>query len=120
MLRVLSTRITQLSDSVEFLFNSLQQVVDDNDASTREQFSTISKYIRFEDGNIILGNSSSELVLKQQNDRISFIDGGLEVAYFSNKRIVVTDAKFLKALQIGNFAFVPRQNGNLSFVKVGD
>lgn len=116
---LISTRITQLSDSIEFLFNSLQQTVDANDASTREQFSTISKYIRFEDGNIILGNSGSELILKQQNDRISFIDGGAEVAYFSNKRIVVTDAKFLTTLQIGNFAFVPRQNGNLSFVKVG-
>ncbi|MGN0518131.1 MAG: phage tail spike protein [Acutalibacteraceae bacterium] len=116
---IISTRITQLSDSIEIMFNNLQQTVDDNDASTREQFSTASKYIRFENGNIILGVNENELILKQQNDRISFLDSGVEVAYFSNKRLVVTDAEFFKSLQIGNFAFIPRKNGNLSFVKVG-
>lgn len=116
--KLISTKITQLSDRVEFLFTDIQQTVDENDASAREQFATISKYIRFENGNIILGNNENELILKQQNDRISFIDGGAEVAYFSNKKLIVTDAHFLNMVQVGNFALIPRENNNLSFVKV--
>ena len=41
-----------------------------NNADTR--FQEISKYIRFVDGNIVLGEAGSELILKIANDRISF------------------------------------------------
>ena len=115
----ISTSMTQLADSFNFLFTELQTVVDANDAEAREQLATIQKYIRFEDGNIILGESGNEITLRIENDRISFLDDGAEVAYFSNKRLVVLDGHFLHSLQIGNFALIPRGNGNLSLMKVG-
>jgi hypothetical protein len=115
----ISTSMTQLADSFEFLFTEMQTTVDANDAEAREQFAEIKKYIRFEDGNIILGETGSELTLRIENDRISFLDDGAEVAYLSNKRLVVLDGHFLHSLQIGNFAFLPRENGNLSLMKVG-
>lgn len=116
---LVSTRFSQLSDSFTFQFDTIQAFVDANDADAREQFSRLSSYIRFEDGHIYIGEEGSELELVQQPDRISFMDDGAEVAYLSNKRLVVTDAQFLQSLQIGSFAFVPRANGNLSLVKVG-
>ena len=115
-----STIMEQLSDSFEFQFNQLQATVDANDAEARTQFETISSYIRFEDGNIILGEAGNELVLRIENDRIIFLDDGAEVAYLSNKRLYVTDGHFIQSLQVGSFAFVPRANGNLSIMKVGE
>lgn len=115
----ISTSMTQLSDSFNFLFTELQTIVDANDAEAREQLTTIQKYIRFENGNIVLGESGNELTLRIENDRISFLDDGAEVAYLSNKRLVVLDGQFLHSLQIGNFAYLPRENGNLSLTKVG-
>ena len=115
---LVETSMTQLSDSFNFLFTTMQATVDENDAEARTQFETIEKYIRFEDGNIILGEAGNELVLNIQNDRISFLDDGAEVAYLSNKRLYVTDGHFLQSLQVGAFAFVPRANGNLSLMKV--
>lgn len=117
---MISTSMSQLSDSFEFLFTELSTKVDENDADAREQFSEIQKYIRFVDGDIILGETGNEITLRIENDRIAFLDGGAEVAYFSNKQLVVLDANFLNSLRIGNFAWVPRNNGNLSLVKVGD
>lgn len=116
---LISSRITQLSDSITFEFDQLRATVDSNDSESREQFEEIHKYIRFDNGDIVLGESGNEITLRIENDRISFLDGGAEVAYFSNKQLVVTDANFLHSLQIGSFAFVPRENGNLSLVKVG-
>lgn len=116
----ISTTMTQLSDSFEFLFSQLETKVDENDAEARTQFTEIQKYIRFEDGNILLGESGNEITLRIENDRISFLDAGAEVAYFSNKLLTVLDGSFLNSLQIGSFAFVPRGNGNLSLLKVGD
>lgn len=115
----ISTTMTQLSDSFNFLFTELQTVVDTNDDAARAQFTEIYKYIRFEDGNIILGESGNEITLRIENDRISFLDDGAEVAYFSNKHLVVIDGNFLNSLQIGAFSFLPRANGNLSLTKVG-
>lgn len=53
-------------------------------------------------------------------EKVSFWQGGREAAYLSNKRLYVLDAEFLKSVQIGKFAFIPRANGNLSFMKVVD
>jgi len=115
---LISTKITQLSDSVNILFTNLQTTVDSNDADAQTQFQTISKYIRFVDGDIVLGEEGNTITLRIENDRLSFLDGGAEVAYFSNKKLVVLDANFLNSLQIGSFAFIPRKNGNLSLIKV--
>ena len=114
------TTLTQLADSFNFEFESLKATVDENDAEAREQFEAIHKYIRFVDGNILLGEDGNELTLRIENDRISFLDTGAEVAYFSNKQLYVLDGHFINSMRIGKFAFLPRENGNLSLVKVGD
>lgn len=116
----IATSMTQLSDSFTFLFESLQAVVDENDADARTRFETIQNYIRFEDGNIILGQSGNELILRIENDRISFLDGGAEVAYFSNQQLYVLDGHFLHSLRVGSLAILPRENGNTSIVRLGD
>ncbi len=115
----ITTTMTQLSDSFEFLFTELRTHVDANDADAREQLREIKKYVRFEDGNIILGEAGNEITLRIENDRIVFLDDGAEVAYFTNKQLTVKDASFLNSMRIGAFAFIPRDNGNLSLVKVG-
>ena len=116
----ISTTLTQLSDSFTFEFENLKATVDENDAEAREQFETIHKYIRFIDGSILLGEDGNELTLRIENDRISFLDGGAEVAYFSNRQLYVLDGHFLNSMRVGKFSFLPRENGNLSLVKVGE
>ena len=115
----ISSSMTQLADSFTFNFNTLQQVVSDNDTYARDRFLEINKYIRFENGDIILGEEGNAIILRLENDRIRFLDGGAEVAYISDKQLYITDAHFLHSLQLGSFAFLPRENGNLSLVKVG-
>lgn len=115
---IVATRFEQYKDSFNFLFEELEKVVDANDASARERFALIEKYIRFVDGNIILGESGNDIELHIENDVIRFLDDGAEVAYLSNKKLVVTDAEFLHSLIVGNIGIVPRQNGNTSIVRI--
>lgn len=117
---MISTSIQQLSDSITITFTELQQVVDENADAADQRFQEVYSWIRMEDGDIILGETGNELVLRIQNDRISFLDQGAEVAYISNKQLFITDANFLNSLQIGKFKWLPRENGNLSLVRVGD
>ena len=112
------TLYTQLKDSFEFAFTTLETTINDNEANTEAQFEEITKYIRFVDGDIILGQSDNELRIQIESDKITFYDNVNEVAYFSNHKLHVTDAEILDSLRIGNYAFLPRANGNLSFKRV--
>lgn len=113
-----STTIEQTKESVEIQFTQfnadLEAVANGADA----EFEEIRKYIRFVDGSILLGQVGNELELKISNDRISFLQDDTEVAYFSDNKLYVTDGHFINALQIGDFAFIPRANGNLSFKRL--
>lgn len=115
---LIATSMTQLKDSFEFTFTEMQKTIDENDREAREQFELFEKYIRFVDGNIILGESGNELELHIENDIISFLNDGAQVAYFSNKKMTVTDGEFLHSLIIGNIGVIPRSNGNTSIVKI--
>lgn len=118
LVQSIETQFSQTNEEFEFRFNEFQQDIDEVASGADARFTEISKYIRFVDGNIILGETGNELTLNIQNDRISFLQSGAEVAYFSNRKLYVTDAEFLNSLTLGNFAFIPRANGNLSFKKV--
>lgn len=115
-----STAIEQTANAIEFTFSNLQQQITSVDGESQTRFNELVQYIRFENGDIVLGEIGNELKLRIQNDRISFTQAGVEVAYMSNNKLYITDANILSSLQLGNFAFTPRANGNLSFNKIGE
>ena len=113
-----STTIEQTKDSFEIQFDQFNADIESINAGVDAEFEEIRKYIRFVDGMILLGEVGNELELQISNDRISFLQDGAEVAYFSNRKLYITDAQVLHSLQIGGFAFMPRANGNTSFKKI--
>ena len=118
----ISTRMTQLADSFNFTFNELRKVVDENDADANARFTEISSYITFENGVIKLGASDSAVTLTLENDMIVFRKNGQQFGWwdgvdFHTGNIVI---EVNERAQFGAFAFVPRTNGSLSFLKVGE
>jgi phage minor structural protein len=117
----ISTRMSILKDEVLIEFETLKATVDSGDAESRAQIEQIHKYISFEDGNIKLGSSDSAITLTLENDLLVFNKNGLPFGWwdgvdFHTGNIVV---KVNERAQFGDFAFVPRTNGSLSFLKVG-
>lgn len=114
----ISTQIQQTKDEVNITFTEYSADIKALQDGTDAQFEEIKKYIRFIDGKILLGEVGNELELQIANDRISFLQNNTEVAYFSNNKLFVTDGEYTNSLTLGNFAFIPRANGNLSFKKI--
>jgi hypothetical protein len=113
--------MTQLADQFLFEFETLKATVDQNDAEEREQLNEIHRYISFENGDIKLGASDSAITLTVENERIVFKKNGEPFGWwdgvdFHTGNIVV---EVNERAQFGNFAFIPRSNGSLSFLKVG-
>ena len=113
-----ATQFIQTSEDFTYQFSNLTELINNLDSNSAEQFNNIIRYIRFVDGNIILGEINNSLTLKISNNKISFLQNGIEVAYMTDNKLYITDGEFLNSLQLGNFAFYPRSNGNLSFKKI--
>ena len=113
-----SAQVELTKNSFDIQFTQFSQDIEAVAAGTDAEFEEIRKYIRFVDFKSLLGEVGNELELEIANDRISFLQDGAEVAYFSDRKMHITDTQIDHSLQLGNFAFMPRANGNLSFKKI--
>lgn len=114
----LKTQLTQTSEDWTFQFEKIVQQITNVDGTVNSNYQELIKYIRFKDGTITLGEVNNPLILTLSNDRMSFLQNGVEVAYISNNRLYIYDGEFLNSLKIGRWLFVLRSNGNLSLMYV--
>lgn len=117
------TQFTIQADGIEAKFSEMVLMVEEVEGETQAQFRELASYIRGyqnEEGQPVLelGSVTSDIILKQTNDRIQFVQSGIEVAYVSNNTLYITDGHFLNSLRVGDFSFLPRANGSLDFKKV--
>lgn len=96
----ISTQFTQTAESIEMTFNKVTQRLEDLSDDTGGEFAEIKSYIRFEDGDIILGKEDNPLILTLKNNRISFASAGQEVAYFSDNRMYVSNVTITTSADI--------------------
>lgn len=115
-----STELHQTANSIDIRFNEISKDINDVESGSDARFEEISKFIRFVDGNIILGDESNTQQQVITNTQNQFREGNVIVAYIGNRKLYITDGEFLNSLKLGKFAFIPRENGNLSFKKVVD
>lgn len=117
------TQFTVQADGIEAKFSEMVLMVENVEGETQAQFRELASYIRGyqnEEGQPVLdlGASTSDIMLRQTNDRIQFLQSGAEVAYVSNNTLYITDGIFLVKLRVGNFGFIPRENNSLDFKKL--
>lgn len=73
----------------------------------------LGDYIRIDQsGNMIFGNPDNEYQLQIENDRVGIYYNGSLISSW------IQDEFTVKQINLGNFAFIPRDNGSLSFRKV--
>lgn len=112
LLSSVNTEVEQTKTSWQVTFNQLIKQLNDYSDGSDVAFDEIRKYIRFEDGNILLGNSSSPLILRIRNDRIQFLQNGYEVAYISDQRMYNTTCEIINQLRIADSAWTVETNSN--------
>lgn len=107
-------------DRIDMVFeeaSNLGQV----DGEILDELSNFKKHISFTaDDGIVIGSGDSAIELKIDTDGIIFSKNGVQFGYwdgvdFLTGNIVV---RVNERAQFGNFAYVPRSDGSLSFLKV--
>lgn len=117
----IETQLSILSDQILLQFTSTNEEITNIDGDLQSKYNEIQSYIRFADGAITLGTDDSKITLVLENDRINFKKNGVVFGYWDGNDFhtgnIVVDVN--ERAQFGNFAYVPRSDGSLSFLKVG-
>jgi hypothetical protein len=113
------TMLTQTESMFELQFSTIISQITTLDGSVVSRFSEINKYIRFIDGNIILGEDGNPLILEITNEKISFLYNNVEIAYFSAGRLYVDQLEAITSLTLGSFAFGPDSSNGMSLKYIG-
>lgn len=123
--QTITTHTTQINslqtvaNGWELNFNTIEETITELGDTVNTNYAEQLKYIKFIDGEIWLGKDPDEgeddFKVVISNERIRFLQNNTEVAYLSNNQLYITNTQILKRLDLGNFAFFPRENGNLTF-----
>jgi hypothetical protein len=111
--------LEQTANSFEMQFSTITSQITNLDGSVSSRFSEINRYIRFVDGNILLGEDGNPLILKITNERISFYYNNVEIAYFSAGRLYVDKLEAITSLTLGDFAFGPDSSRGMALKYIG-
>lgn len=116
----IETELSVMAGQIELNFSTVTSQITGVDGDMQEKFTELYKYIHFVNGDIVLGSSENAITLTVENDMISFKKNGEQFGWwdgvdFHTGNIVV---ELNERAQFGNFAFVPRSDGSLSFLKV--
>ena len=113
-----------MSEQMSLSFSKTIEEVESVNGELQKTVTTLEKYFDFslEDGLIIKTGNGNEMQLQLDNDIISFLKNGVQFGWwdgvdFHTGNLIV---EVNERAQFGNFAFVPRSDGSLSFLKVGD
>lgn len=122
MVSAVSTTITQTANEIRIDFDSLEQDVNDVQEQADAKFAALQSYIQMSGGNITLGEVGNSITLKLENDQIGIYYNGVAVTYWTKDDFVSPITLTIPvggSLVLGNYAYVPRENGSLDFIWVG-
>lgn len=115
-----TTQLELLSNQIEMNFTTTTESINSTNSTMRNKFNEWSKYIRFDTNGIEIGSTENALKLILDNERIRFMKDDAEVAFWDGNYLhtgnIMVDTT--ERAQFGNFAFVPRSDGSLMFLKV--
>lgn len=109
-----STTFTQTNNSFNFLFENLRSEITEVNGVVNTNQNNLVKYIRFENGVIYLGMLGNEILLRETNDRISFLQNNIEVAYMSNNKLYITNAEFTNGFKFFDIEVTQEANRSIT------
>lgn len=116
-----SAQLSVLADNIAMEFNTVTERFNRVDGDLQAEITERTKYITFSEDGITIGAGENAMQIQIDNDMISFKKNGVQFGLwdgvnFQTGNIVVN---VNERAQFGNFAFVPRSDGSIMFLKVG-
>lgn len=120
--KTVTAQFSIMHDEMTMKFAETNEQLTSDYGELQGQFTELRKYISFSESGIVIGSGDNAITLQLDSDNgIIFSRDGEAfgrwdgVDFYTGNIIVEVN----KRAQLGNFAFVPRSDGSLTFLKVG-
>ena len=114
------SKLTIMSNQINMNFTTVNNSINDANGNTNDRFNKFEKYIRFDDNGITIGESGNKLKLVLDNNNITFTKNDQPIGWWDGENFhtgnIVVEVN--ERAQFGNFAYVPRSDGSIMFLKV--
>lgn len=113
-------------DGVEKHAENNTKAISDSTKSADDKISnlnkTLSKYFTFDTKGLTIGSGENSLKLVLDNKEIGFFKNNQKIAWWDGNYLHTGNIEVAtnERAQFGNFAFIPRSDGSLMFLKVSD
>lgn len=97
----LQSAISQTAKDITFAFNEATNYTVAATGDILEYINQIQSYQRFSADGLELGVLGSPFLTRLGNTKLSFIQDGKEIAYISNNRLYITEARITSKLSMG-------------------
>jgi len=118
-----SAEFDVMSKEISMKFTTVTEQVQNVDGQMQTKFNELYKYIKFSgETAIIIGSGDNAITLELDNETgIVFKKNGVQFGLWDGENFYTGNIIIgvNERAQFGNFAFVPRSDGSLSFLKVG-
>ena len=119
--KAVESQLTIMAEQITLKFTEASERITTVDGDLQRTVETLAKHFDFGIDGLTIRAGENAMTLKLDNGLISFQKNGQQFGWWDGVDFhtgnIVIDVK--KRAQFGNFAFVPRNNGSLSFLKVG-
>lgn len=119
----LESRLNVMAEGIDMNFTTTKQQILDVDGDLQAKFEKLYKHIQFSgDTAITVSSGDSTITLELDNESgIVFRKNNVQFGKWDGENFYTGNIviRVNERAQFGNFAFVPRSDGSLSFLKVG-
>ena len=115
-----SSQFSQTSEEIEMKFTDVRSDVQETADGLENVNADLAKYFTFTGNGLTIKSGEGEMQLRLDNDIIRFFKNGKEFGWWDGVNFHTGNiyVDVYERAQFGNFAFVPRSDGSLSFLKV--
>lgn len=128
--QTVEAQFSVMADEIAINFTTTSERIIEVDGEYQAKFNEVYKHIAFNENGITISAGENTIKLRLDNDMIAFYKGEIDENDLTKNRFghwdgenfytgnIIIDVN--EKAQFGNFAFVPRSDGSLAFLKVGE
>lgn len=119
--KTVETQLEILADNISMNFTITTENINNVAGDLQAEVTQRKKHITFSENGITIGAGENAMTLELDNNMIKFKKNGQQFGWWDGVDFhtgnIVVDVN--ERAQFGNFAFIPRSDGSLMFLKVG-
>lgn len=110
--------LTQTDNELAITLSELRGSIEDVDGKIDASLKNYETYFKFRSTGMYIGKNDSTIKLRLSNDRLSFTENDVEVAYISDRKMYITELEVIGNILWDGWGFTHESNESRSFGKI--